>query len=332
MPRWRRWILWVLFLLLAITVALNLDETGGAVAVMVQAEGTWILAAAILLVSRYIVDAVLIRAVLAIAGVSGRLWELVPVIYASLFANLAGIAASGALLVDDAARRGQSPARATAGILLALASDYVGFLFFLIPSLVYLGLAGALEAYQMVFAAAFLVYMLATAGPLLLSVARPQALHRILRWVHGAANFLACRLIHRPILGGDWAKRNTASFGAAAAAALAAPRRAVAALAIAVSFRGIELLGAYFLFPAFRLRLDPLGVVAAYAIGTLFWIVGVTPQGIGVVESTMALTLMSLGLPVSGALAVALAYRGLSFWLPLLLGAALAPRVPSLRR
>jgi len=60
--------------------------------------------------------------------------------------------------------------------------------------------------------------------------------------------------------------------------------------------------------------------VAGYAVGILFWIVSITPQGIGVVEGVMTLAFTSLGIPTAVAATVVLAFRGLTFWIPMLLG------------
>jgi len=46
----------------------------------------------------------------------------------------------------------------------------------------------------------------------------------------------------------------------------------------------------------------------------------IVPGGIGVIESTMTGIYTSLGVPSSITVVVVLAYRVLSFWLPLLLG------------
>jgi hypothetical protein len=62
-------------------------------------------------------------------------------------------------------------------------------------------------------------------------------------------------------------------------------------------------------------------------MGVLFWIVSITPQGIGVVEGTMALVFTSLGIPAERATLIALSFRGLTFWLPLLVGFLLLRRV-----
>jgi len=62
-------------------------------------------------------------------------------------------------------------------------------------------------------------------------------------------------------------------------------------------------------------------IVGGFAIAYLFMIVSPTPSGIGVVEGVMALALRSLRVEISQAVIITLAYRGITFWLPLAVGA-----------
>lgn len=55
------------------------------------------------------------------------------------------------------------------------------------------------------------------------------------------------------------------------------------------------------------------------------------PQGIGVVEGTMALTYSSLGVPVETATVIAIAFRGLTFWLPMVVGCIVIRRLRSFK-
>ena len=55
------------------------------------------------------------------------------------------------------------------------------------------------------------------------------------------------------------------------------------------------------------------------------------PQGIGVVEGVMALVFASLGVPAGSATVIALAFRGLTFWLPMAAGFLLLRQLRSLR-
>jgi uncharacterized membrane protein YbhN (UPF0104 family) len=61
-------------------------------------------------------------------------------------------------------------------------------------------------------------------------------------------------------------------------------------------------------------------LIAGFSIGYLFLIVSPTPAGIGFVEGALTLGLRSLHVPLGDATVVALAYRGLTLWIPLFFG------------
>jgi glycosyltransferase 2 family protein len=75
-----------------------------------------------------------------------------------------------------------------------------------------------------------------------------------------------------------------------------------------------------FSFLAFEVPFDAGTLVAGLSIAHMFLIVSPTPAGIGIVEGILAVALGSLGVSLSDATVVTFAYRGLSFWLPLLVG------------
>jgi glycosyltransferase 2 family protein len=62
-------------------------------------------------------------------------------------------------------------------------------------------------------------------------------------------------------------------------------------------------------------------IIGGFAIAYLFLIVSPTPSGIGVVEGIMALALSTLRVEFSQAVIITLAYRGITFWIPLAIGA-----------
>jgi uncharacterized protein (TIRG00374 family) len=62
-------------------------------------------------------------------------------------------------------------------------------------------------------------------------------------------------------------------------------------------------------------------IIGGFSISYLFLIVSPTPSGIGIVEGIMPLALSSLRVEWSQAVIVTLAYRGITFWFPLGVGA-----------
>lgn len=61
-------------------------------------------------------------------------------------------------------------------------------------------------------------------------------------------------------------------------------------------------------------------LIASFSIGYLFYIVSPTPSGVGFVEGAMTLVMTSLGLTLAVSAVIALAFRGVTFWLTILYG------------
>jgi uncharacterized protein (TIRG00374 family) len=74
-------------------------------------------------------------------------------------------------------------------------------------------------------------------------------------------------------------------------------------------------------FLAFRVPFSAGTIIGGFAITYLFLIVSPTPSGIGIVEGIMPLALSSLRVPWEQAVIITLAYRGITFWIPLAVGA-----------
>jgi hypothetical protein len=75
------------------------------------------------------------------------------------------------------------------------------------------------------------------------------------------------------------------------------------------------------LFLAFRVPFTAGTIIGGFAIAYLFLIITPTPAGVGIIEGVMPLALSSLRVPWSEAIVITLAYRGITFWIPLAFGA-----------
>jgi phosphatidylglycerol lysyltransferase len=328
----RRWIFWILVVLFVWVVISRFSEIKKLAETLVGGQWQWVAVAALLQVLYYIIYTALYQSAFLTVGVQSRLGELLPVTFASIFMNVAapsGGASAVALFADDAARRGQSAARATVGTLLVLVADFSAFLVILVGGLVYLFTHHNLKYYETVAAAILLVIIGGLTALLLLGLWRPQWLHRLLSWVMRLANRIA-KLIKRPdFLDGAWVEKNTAEFTEAAMAITAQPALLIQTTGIAFAAHLVDLTSLYVLFLAFHQTVQFGVLVAGYAMGILFWIVSITPQGIGVVEGMMTLVFASLGVPIERATVIALAFRGLTFWLPLGIGFVMLRRLRS---
>ena len=73
-------------------------------------------------------------------------------------------------------------------------------------------------------------------------------------------------------------------------------------------------------FMAFGVPFSIGTIVAGFASAYLFLIVSPTPYGIGIVETLLPVALTSLSVAWEDAVIITLMYRGITFWVPLVLG------------
>ncbi len=328
----RRWLFWALAaVLLGVTVA-RFGELEQLAVTLSLGRWPWVVAAALLQLGYYLVFAALYRAAFLSVGVGGRLLDLVPVVFGSLALAVAipsGGLSAAALFADDAARRGEPAVRAAAGVLLVQLAQLGVFVLILAAALAHLGARHELAAYQVAASGILLLLVAGMVALLALAARRPEALRRVLAGAQGAVNRLGGRFGQVPLIAEGWAERSAAEFSAAARAVARHPDRLVRMLAVAGLGHLLNLATILALFPAFRAPIDAGALVAGYAMCYLFAVVAITPVGIGVVEGVTAVVYTSLGVPASAAAIISLAFRGLAFWLPLLVGLILLRRLRS---
>lgn len=325
-----RWLFWLLVIAAIWVVISQFTQIQNLVQTLIQGQWQWVLAAAFVQVIYYFFYTGIIQSAFQTVEVESKIGELIPVVFASFFVNVAaptGGASGAALFVDDAARRGQSPARATAGVLLTAASQLTAFLPVLLVGLFYLFRQHDLQVYEIIGSLILVLLVVILSMIFLFGLRHPTQLRELLYGLQKGVNWFGSRIKLPHLLKDDWAEKNSNEFIEAAIAIAAHPLRLRKTILIALCAHLVDLSSIYVLFLAFH---QPVGfgiLIAGYAMGILFWIVSITPQGIGVVEGTMTLVFASLGVPVERAAIIALTFRGLTFWLPFGIGFLLLRRV-----
>jgi len=257
-------------------------------------------------------------------GLHGTAYKLSLLATAANFVNI--VAPSGgmggvAVFIADAKRNGQSPGKVLVANVLYLFLDYVAFLCTLTLGLIVLFRrndldAGEIAASAIMFSIAaglgFLLYLGSRSSNLL-----GDTLARMARLINRVANFF----IHREYL----SEARAHEFAREMADGLRSLPERPRSLAIPVlcSFANQALLISVLLstFLAFKVPFSAGTVIGGFAISYLFLIISPTPAGIGIVEAVMPLALSSLHVPWSQAVIITLAYRGITFWVPLGVGA-----------
>jgi glycosyltransferase 2 family protein len=325
------WFLIVFFIWLVIT---RRTEITSLAKTLHSGRIEWILAAAVLQVVYFVFYTGIYRASFYTVEIDSSIKELLPVTFASIFVSVvapSGGASAAALFVDDASKKGHSPSRAAAATVLTLVADFSTFTIICLVGLSYLFLSHNLKGYEIGAAILLILMTLGLSSILLVGLVRPQWLHSVLGNFQTIVNRFSVR-IHRPkLLRSDWAQETADEFIEAGRAIHSHPGRLFAVFQMAFFAHLTDIASLYMVFLGFSLPVEFGVLMAGFAIGMLFLIVSITPYGIGVVEGIMTLTFTSLGVPTELAAIVTFSFRGLNFWIPLLLGFFFLRRIRSFK-
>jgi uncharacterized protein (TIRG00374 family) len=198
--------------------------------------------------------------------------------------------------------------------------DYVGFLVVLTLGLAVLARRNRLDWPEISASIILVIIALGITVLLYLGAKSGRILGNVLASLASMVNRMARPFIHREYLSLERAH----SFAAEAAEGLSAlqtrPSYWIKPLILALNNKAILITIMMMTFLAFRQPFTAGTIIAGFSIGYLFLIVSPTPSGIGVVEGIMTLGLTSLRVPFDSAAVIVLAYRGITFWFPLLPG------------
>lgn len=326
----RKWFFWLLFLGFAWLILSNFAEIKTLAITLASGELRWVAAAGGMMAVYYLVYATSYQVAYDAVGIKRGLRDLLPVIFGMLFVDLVtpmGGSAGVALFVDDAVRRGHSAARTISGTILQLLADFSSLSLLMVASLIYMHFLGSLAAYQVVGAGIQITLALVLSASLMLGLWWPALLLRLLHGIQRLADGLA-RLMRKPaFLPQGWAEQNAEELTDASRSIARHPSHLARTFLLMLLADLLAMIALYLLFVAFHTPISLGAVAVGYVVGILFWMVPLTPQGVGVVESAMTLTFISFGVAGVPAAAITLAFRGLIFWLPMLLGFVLLRKV-----
>jgi len=328
----RRWLLVLVTIGFILLVIFRFPELKELALTLVMGQWQWLLAAILLQLVYYALLGLLYQLAFAVVQVQSSVRELIPVLFASIF--IITLAPSGglsgaALFIDDAARHGQSPAKAAEGVLLVWVAQNIALLPFLAFGMLYLAANNDLQTYEIVGAAVFALFVAGLTVVLLLGRWQVDTLRALLTWVQNAANALAHRFGRPDFLPGDWAVTNANEFSEAAAAVATRPREVGYTLGVALAHTAVNLASLYAVFLAYRQPIALGAVAAGFSLSIAFAVISVLPFDIGLMQGVMAVVYTGLGVPTATALAVVLVFGGINGWLPLLVGFVLLREVRS---
>lgn len=258
-----------------------------------------------------------------IMGIEKKLFPLIRLVAAVNFVNIvapsAGIGGL-AVIYSDASKNGHSSARVTVGSLLFLLFDYVGLLSVIFVGLIILFFNHTLSFTDILAFLLFLILAMALGAVLILASRSETQLSRVLIFFARLINKIVRPFIKRELIDETEAKFFAGEMveGVSALKHVGSGWLKPLALTFSNKILLVTILGVVFL--AFDVPVTVSVVIAGFSLAYLFAIISPTPAGVGIVEGVMTLGLKSLGIPLESAVVVTMAFRAVTFWLPLLLG------------
>ncbi|MGB9674406.1 MAG: lysylphosphatidylglycerol synthase transmembrane domain-containing protein, partial [Anaerolineales bacterium] len=206
-----------------------------------------------------------------------------------------------------------------AGILFLLL-DYAAFLCVLTLGLFVLFRRNDLNAPEIIASLILFFLALGLGSMIYIGMRSSTALGKILAWFARKINSILYPLIHRKYL----SEERAISFSNEVAEGLIVlrenPRKLILPFLHNLLNKILLVFILFLIFVAFKAPISLGTIIAGWSMGYLFMIISPTPAGIGFVEGAMTLTISSFYISLSAATILSLAYRGVVFWFPLLIG------------
>lgn len=320
----RKFLLIVVLFLGAAFVYLSFGEIETILQTLQKGNVWFVLLAVLIQCCWFLVAGMIFKSLYELLGLTNSVRELSTMFAAANFVNIvapsAGVGGM-AVFIGNATRNNQSPGKVTIASMLYVFLDYIAFLVVLTLGLIVLFRRNDLHPTE-IAASSVMVAIAAALGFLLYLGSRSaKALGNALAWLARLINRVVKPFIHREYL----SEARAYEFSREMAEDLQSLPGQMGSLVkpMAFAFTNKALLMGVLVasFLAFQVPFSAGTIIGGFAISYLFLIVSPTPSGIGIVEGIMPLALSSLRVPWSEAVIITLAYRGITFWFPLGVGA-----------
>jgi glycosyltransferase 2 family protein len=232
-------------------------------------------------------------------------------------AGMGGIA----LFAAEAKRRGHPTGKATVAAALFFLFDQAAFQFILLLGLIVLLRRGNLSVGELT--ASFILFAIACVSAFLLYLGYRSAdtLGNVLAKVAHLGNRATRFILHRDYFSEERAHQFAAEISEGLSGITEKQNAMMRPVLWGLLNKSMLMAILVASFLAFDVPFSAGTIIGGFSIGYLFLIVSPTPSGIGVVEGLMPLALSSLQVVWSQGVIVTLAYRAITFWVPLGVGA-----------
>ena len=320
----QKFIVILILFLGAALVYLSFSELESIVHTLQQGNFWFILLAILVQVGWFFVAGLIYQSLYHALGMEATVYKFSLLAASATFINIVTPSAGMggvAVFISDARRNGQSVGKVTVANMLYLFLDYLAFLFVLTLGLIVLFRRNDLGPTEIAASGVMFAIAAGLGSMLYLGARSAAALGNALAKMARLVNRIMDPFMHRAYL----SEARAHEFAHEMASDLKSLPEKVHNLGTPLfySFASKVLLMGVLLtiFIAFQVPFSAGTIIGGFAISYLFLIISPTPSGVGIVEGIMPLALSSLRVPWSEAVIITLAYRGITFWLPLGFGA-----------
>jgi uncharacterized protein (TIRG00374 family) len=291
--------------------------------VISQGNLLWLLAAVAMQLIWLVNIAAAFQSTYWLVGVREHLSRMIPLATAANFVNVVapsyGLGAL-AVLIADGRQRGKPAAKVSTAAVLYLVYDYLGFMIVLPIGLTILYRSGVFDT-VLIAASAFTISIALVLFVLtFLGISSSQKLGQAVLSLVGLAN----RILHPFLRRNAFSIQRTQSFANDISEGLQhirrSPGRVLLPGLLALSRKAVMMAILFLVSVAFKHPFSLRVLVAGFTTSYLFTIASITPSGVGFVEGAMTVYISAMGVPLATSAVIALAYRGITFWLTLAYG------------
>ena len=264
------------------------------------------------------------KSIYGVLGLKESLRRLTLVATAGGFVNVvapsAGIGGM-AIFINDGRGRGQPAGKVMVAGALYFLLDEAAFLCILALAMIILVRRGNLSISEITAALLLLAMACVIAFLLYLGYRSAETLGNVLAKMARLVNHVVRPFIRREYLSEARAHAFAAEIAEGLGSLPEKPRSLFQPFLLSLLNKSLLMLILLAAFLSFGVPFTAGTIIGGFAIAYLFLIVSPTPSGIGVVEGVMTLALGSLSVDLSQAVVITLAYRAVTFWAPLAVGA-----------
>ncbi len=277
----------------------------------------------VVMIARHLVQAASYDAAFQAVGHGTGFWHNVVLIFSLVFINtfcLFSGATGVAFIIDDAHRQGADAGQSTSGAILSQIGYFAAVMVISIIGFLTMLVAGTMNTLFLVGGLLLAGVLVVLSSLFVVGYKKPRILFRVFLAVEKALSKVAGLFKKR--LPAGWGRKTAKSFINSANILARNPQGTLVTVAYASLSAVLNMACLVAIGYAFGCE-NVSALVAAFAVAAISVILSPTPQGVGVVEAAIAAILTSQGTSLATATAIALVYRGIMFWVPFCIGAAL---------